>query len=109
MRRCSFFFERLADTRRYFVHAFLKEFLSGVGGFVLGKSLPHLVLLGSSRTLRFLEQIVAPVRQVEHSKNGRESDPGNNIDFLCPGWKLVEPDLQKIVVLFWLHMNLTLV
>ena len=25
LRRC-FFFERLADTRRYFVHAFLKEF-----------------------------------------------------------------------------------
>ena len=75
----------------------------------MGKSLPHLVLLGSSRALGFLEQIVAPVRQVEHSKNGRESAPGNNIDFLCPGWKLVEPDLQKIVVLFWLHMNLTLV
>ena len=83
--------------------------MSGVGGFVLGKSLPHLVLLGSSRTLRFLEQIVAPVRQVEHSKNGWESDPGNNIYFLCPGWKLVEPHLQKIVMLFWLHMNLTMV
>ncbi len=64
--------------------------------------------LEHSFTLRFLHQIEAPVGQVEKSKNGWEGHSTDDVNFLSSRRKLVEPDLQKVVVFLWLHMNLTM-
>ena len=50
-----------------------------------------------------LHKEVAPVGQIEPSIDGVEGDSADDIDlFEGPRGKLVEPELQKVIVLLWL-------
>ena len=50
----------------------------------------------SWNTLALLQEVVTPVAQVEHGKYGWENYSRDDIDFLCPGWELVEPGLGDV-------------
>ena len=63
--------------------------------------------LKSLLTLSFLQQIVAPVRQVKHGENGGKCHTANDINFLGSWRKLVQPNLKKVIVSLWLHVDFT--
>ncbi len=52
-----------------------------------------------SRTLRLLQEVVAPVAEVEDREDGREDHPGDDVDLLRPRGELVQPGLQEVVAL----------
>lgn len=71
-----------------------------------------LVMCWSSHTLLtlgLLEEVVAPVGQVEHSKDCRKCDAADDINFLGPWRELVEPGLEEVVISLRLHVDLTVV
>lgn len=58
--------------------------------------------------MSLLQKVVAPVGQVEHSEDGRESHSTDHIYLLSPGGEFVQPHLQEVVVLLRLHVDLAM-
>ena len=56
-------------------------------------------LLGGDGPLALLQEVITPVAEVEHGKDGGEDDSGDDVDFLGPGGKFVQPGLEEVLAL----------
>lgn len=57
----------------------------------------------------FLCQVESPVRHVEESEDSGEDHSGEHVNLFGSAGELVEPGLQEVLPLPWLHMDLALV